>query len=214
MYREALADVLEDGGMVVVGTAATEAEALQLVDLHHPDLAVVDSILDVEDGIEFVARLRSHQHGLRVIVAADPDRYDTASAVQAVRAGARAFIPKAIPVSEFIRVAEGVMAGETHIPPLILTGVLAALSQGPVRSEDAQDRLAVLSSREFDVLELMADGCDTAAIAERLFLSPHTVRTHVKHILAKLGVHSSLEAATLLLRAERPTSGRLQDRTP
>jgi DNA-binding NarL/FixJ family response regulator len=211
MYVEALAELMESAELVVVGTARTGREALRLADLHHPDLAVVDSVLDDEDGIELVARLRSRHPGLRLMVAAEPDGVDVASAVRALRAGARAFLPKAVPVSELVRMAQGVMAGETHIPPLMLTGILATLTQGAVPSEDVQDHLATLSSREFEVLELMAAGRDTAGIAEHLFLSPHTIRTHVKHILAKLEVHSSLEAVTLLLRAERRVSARLQN---
>jgi DNA-binding NarL/FixJ family response regulator len=210
MYVEALAELLESTEMIVVGTASTGVDALGLADLHHPNLALVASVLNEEDGIELVARLRARHPSLRVMVAAEPDGVDAASAVRAVRAGARAFLPKAVPVSELVRMAQGVMAGETHIPPLILTGILAALTQGAMPSEDVQDRLAALSPREFEVLELMAAGRDPAGIAEHLFLSPHTVRTHVKHILAKLEVHSSLEAVTLLLRAERRASVRLQ----
>jgi DNA-binding NarL/FixJ family response regulator len=213
-YLEALGEVLEEMDVVVVGLACSAEEALQLADLHHPDLAIVDSVLGDEDGIELAARLRSRHPLIRVIVTADAEDVNVASAVRAVRAGARAFLPKAIPIAEVNRVAHSILSGETHIPPVLLTGVLATLTGGALTTEDEQDRLAALSTREFDVLVLLAAGRDTAAIAEQLFLSPHTVRTHVKHVLAKLKVHSSLEAVALLLRSGRSSPAQVRNSEP
>lgn len=212
LYLDALASVLAGTRLVVAATALSGSIALDLAGLYQPDLAIVAAVVGEEDGIGLAARLRQRHPELRVMILADPDDVSVDQAVRAVRAGAGAFLTRATPAKDLATIAERVMAGETHIPPLILTGVLAALNQAVVAPSGARERLAVLTSREVEVLELMAAGNDTTATAERLFLSPHTVRTHVKHILAKLGVHSSLEAVSLLLRAAQPSSAGLQDR--
>lgn len=184
-------------GLAVIGTASTASEALSVAELHPPDIAVIDSLLGSDDAAELADRLIRLHPDVRAVVLSDDD---PAPALRAVLAGAAAVVVKPAAVDVLAAVIRGVAAGETHIPPPLLTEVIGALRAGTVAGGWTKG-LASLTQRELEVLEEMAAGRDTAAVAERLFLSPHTVRTHVKHILAKLGVHSSLEAVSVAHRA-------------
>lgn len=184
--------------LAVIGTASSAGEALSVAELHPPDVAVIDTLLGSDDAMDLTDRLIRLHPDVRAVVLIDGE--DPASALRAVLAGAAAVVVKPVAVDVLADVIRGVAAGETHIPSRLLTGVIAVLRAG-VPADGWTERLASLTQREREVLEEMAEGRDTVAIAERLFLSPHTVRTHVKHILAKLGVHSSLEAVSIALRA-------------
>ena len=105
----------------------------------------------------------------------------------------------------FLSAIRGVARGESHIPNALLTPVLMALRQSTPPPNQARLRLDRLSPREDEILTLMIKGLDRHLIAEQLGLSVNTVRTHVKNILQKLEVHSSLEAVSVaLLAGERP----------
>lgn len=184
--------------LAVIGTASSAGEALTVAELQPPDVAVIDTLLGSDDATDLTDRLIRLHPDVRAVVLIDGE--DPASALRAVLAGAAAVVVKPVAVDSLADVIRGVAAGETHIPPRLLTGVIAVLRAG-IPADGWTERLASLTPREREVLEEMAEGRDTVAIAERLFLSPHTVRTHVKHILAKLGVHSSLEAVSIALRA-------------
>lgn len=184
--------------LAVIGTASSAGEALSVAELHPPDVAVIDTLLGADDATDLTDRLIRLHPDVRAIVLIDSE--DPASALRAVLAGAAAVVVKPVAVHILADVIRGVAAGETHIPPRLLTGVIGVLRAGSP-ADGWPERLASLTQREREVLEEMAEGRDTAAIAQRLFLSVHTVRTHVKHILAKLGVHSSLEAVSIALRA-------------
>jgi DNA-binding NarL/FixJ family response regulator len=188
-------------GLAVIGTASSAGEALSVAELHPPDVAVIDTLLGPDDAMDLTDRLIRLHPDVRAVVLIDGE--DPAPVLAAVLAGATAVVVKPVAVHALAGVILGVAAGETHIPPRLLTGVLAVLRPG-VPVDGWAGRLARLTQREQEVLREMAEGRDTAAIAERLFLSPHTVRTHVKHILAKLGVHSSVEAVSIVLRAQGP----------
>ena len=187
---------------VVTGHAASPEAALRAMASAGPDVVVVDVALgasgdEVAPGVSFVEDLCLEHPTVRVVVVTGHD--DGPTALAAVKAGASAFLPKSAPVEELARVIRGILEGETHIPPRLLTFVLDALEKPPAEAE-WKTRLARLTARERDVLEQMVAGVDQATTAQRLFLSLNTVRTHTKHILAKLEVHSTLEAVSIALR--------------
>ncbi len=90
---------------------------------------------------------------------------------------------------------------ETHLPPALLTGVLRELTATRKHRTESQQLVESLTPREREVLRCMVAGLGRKAVAERLFLSPHTVRTHMQNVLGKLGVHSTLAAVALARRA-------------
>ena len=136
---------------------------------------------------------------LAVVVVSDVT--DTELLVATFRAGARAWVHASASVDELMRVVHGVARGETWVPPDLLTVLLQTLLTSEGAKEQAQDALAVLSAREREILECLAQGMTRAQIVERFTLSPHTVRTHIGHVLTKLEVHNTLSAVSIARKA-------------
>lgn len=184
----------------VVGVAVSHQAALRAIDLRNPDVVVLDVELgDQEDGVALLRELQEIGSSANVLVVTAHDDWQTAT--RAVSAGARGFVPKDTPAEEIAAVLRGVAAGDTLVPPRLLTKVISQMRQANGTRSVWQERVERLTPREQEVLALMVSGLDRASIARRLFLSVNTVRTHNKNILAKLEVHSTLEAVSVALRA-------------
>lgn len=131
-------------------------------------------------------------------------RDDPRLAARAFDAGAHGWVAKDSSLSRLLQVVRGVLRGETHVPPLLLTGVLRELSRARRHRTEHQRLMESLTPRELEVLRCMLAGLGRKAVAERLYLSPHTVRTHMQNVLSKLGVHSTLAAVAMARRAGVP----------
>nr|WP_042407819.1 response regulator transcription factor [Streptacidiphilus carbonis] len=151
------------------------------------------------DGLSFAARARAAHPTLQVVVLAVDD--DPRRVVQALQAGAGAWVAKESSLGRLMAVIKGVMRDETHIPPLLLTGVIRELTAARRDRTESERLVESLTPREKQVLRCMVAGLGRQAVADRLFLSPHTVRTHMQNVLGKLGVHSTLAAVALARRA-------------
>ncbi|MFJ9028929.1 LuxR C-terminal-related transcriptional regulator [Streptomyces sp. NPDC102274] len=158
----------------------------------HGEVALVD-------GISLVAGVRSGQPSVRTVVLAEKD--DPHRAALALQAGASGWVAKDCSLSRLLAVMRGVLRGETHLPPALLTGVLRELTAARKHRTESERLVESLTPREREVLRCMVAGLGRKAVAERLFLSPHTVRTHMQNVLGKLGVHSTLAAVALARRA-------------
>ena len=131
------------------------------------------------------------------------DRTESGLLAPALRAGARAWVPREGSTAELFGAVREAYAGGTCIPPRLLTAALAELTRGRRRHVGAaQDRLDRLTPREREVLACLVEGLGRADIAARLHLSANTVRTHVQSILTKLGVSSSVAAVSLATGAD------------
>ncbi|MDX2551995.1 response regulator transcription factor [Streptomyces stelliscabiei] len=151
------------------------------------------------DGISLVAGVRSGQPSVRTVVLAEKD--DPRRAALALQAGASGWVAKDCSLSRLLTVIRGVLRDETHLPPALLTGVLRELTATRKHRTESERLVESLTPREREVLRCMVAGLGRKAVAERLFLSPHTVRTHMQNVLGKLGVHSTLAAVALARRA-------------
>ncbi|MFG2650885.1 LuxR C-terminal-related transcriptional regulator [Streptomyces sp. NPDC048436] len=151
------------------------------------------------DGISLVAGVRSGQPMVRTVVLAERD--DPRRAALALQAGASGWVAKDCSLSRLLTVIRGVLREETHLPPALLTGVLRELTAARKHRTESERLVESLTPREREVLRCMVAGLGRKAVAERLFLSPHTVRTHMQNVLGKLGVHSTLAAVALARRA-------------
>ncbi|MBD9702608.1 MULTISPECIES: LuxR C-terminal-related transcriptional regulator [Streptomyces] len=151
------------------------------------------------DGISLVAGVRSGQPSVRIVVLAEKD--DPRRAALALQAGASGWVAKDCSLSRLLTVIRGVLREETHLPPALLTGVLRELTAARKHRTESERLVESLTPREREVLRCMVAGLGRKAVAERLFLSPHTVRTHMQNVLGKLGVHSTLAAVALARRA-------------
>lgn len=150
-------------------------------------------------GISLTARVRSAHPQTRTVVLAARD--DPARAAAALQAGAFGWVAKDSSLSRLLAVIRGVLRGETHLPPALLTGVLRELTAAREHRTESEQLVESLTPREHEVLRCMVAGLGRKAVAERLYLSPHTVRTHMQNVLGKLGVHSTLAAVALARRA-------------
>lgn len=195
-FAEGLALCLETDAVTRgVRSAGGAVEALHLLGQAPPDVVVVGA----EPGTwqpGFLREVRRRHPGVAVVVlSADEAAEDLAELVQA---GARGWLPKSAPLVQLSRVVAAVAAGEWWLPRAVLGELVSALAQQAEGA--AAGRLDSLTYRERQVLAAMAEGLPRAEIALRLRLSVNTVRTHVQHLLAKLEVHTSLEAVTIALR--------------
>lgn len=151
------------------------------------------------DGISLVGAVRSAQPGVRTVVLAERD--DPRRAAAALQAGASGWVAKDCSLVRLLAVIRGVLRDETHLPPALLTSVLRELTAARKHRTESERLVESLTPREREVLRCMVAGLGRKAVAERLFLSPHTVRTHMQNVLGKLGVHSTLAAVALARRA-------------
>jgi DNA-binding NarL/FixJ family response regulator len=152
-----------------------------------------------DDGIALVARCRAAHPDLRAVVLADAD--DARRAVRALQAGAGGWVAKESSLGRLMAVVRGVLRDETHLPPALLTGVVREFTAARRARTESERLIATLTPRERQVLRCMVAGLGRQAVADRLYLSPHTVRTHMQNVLGKLGVHSTLAAVALARRA-------------
>ncbi|WP_316526598.1 LuxR C-terminal-related transcriptional regulator [Kitasatospora brasiliensis] len=151
------------------------------------------------DGITLLARLRRAHPGLRAVVLATAD--DPHRAARALHAGATGWVAKESSLARLLSVVRGVLRDETHLPPALLTGVIRELTTARRDRTESERLVDTLTPREKQILRCMVAGLGRQAVAERLYLSPHTVRTHMQNVLGKLGVHSTLAAVAVARRA-------------
>ena len=186
---EAVADVLTENGIEVAGRARDGREAIERIEETKPQVALLDLRMPGLSGIE-VARLlsRSAPETAVILYTAFGDR---ALLTEAMDAGARGFVLKEAPLAEVVRAVELVAAGRTYVDP-VLAGVLS--------SSAATEKMSKLTQRERDVLRLLADGLSNEEIGKALFISPETVRTHVRKAMAKLDADTRTQAVATALR--------------
>ena len=197
VVREGLRAILSTApGIEVVGQARDGAEALELVPQTRPDVVLMDLKMPGMNGVQATRAIRDRHPGARVLVLTT---YDADEWVfDAIRSGAAGYLLKDTPRAGLIEAIEGTAAGKTHVDPAVAGKLFAQVAQvaTPPRTSIADD----LSTREMDVLRLLARGLNNADIAQRLYLSEGTVRNYVSAILSKLDVSDRTQAAVLALR--------------
>ncbi|MEV5824233.1 response regulator transcription factor [Spirillospora sp. NPDC052242] len=195
LFAEALAARLgREPDLVILPVAADARRALALAATERPQVVVLDMTLGAESGLDVLDRLRESHPDVRVVVLTAMSELDVL--VQAVRRGAVGWLSKTESAELVARVIRSAARQGGWIPPDVLGEVLRRLVGGA-----EEERLPELTPREREVLQCMVDGLGRAEIADRLGLSANTVRTHTQNLLAKLGMHSALEAITLAMRA-------------
>jgi DNA-binding NarL/FixJ family response regulator len=173
-----------------VRAATTMAGALEAVDDWQPDLCVMDLRLPDGSGLDGVAAIRDRRPDSRVVVlSGSVDRRDSAAAVAA---GAAGFLSKAQPMDAILDALDRIGAGG-RLPPVHLP---EADGQRRVR-----DLVGSLTRREREVLHRLVEAADTVEIARALGVAPSTARTHLQNVLLKLGVHTRLQAVSLVVQA-------------
>jgi DNA-binding NarL/FixJ family response regulator len=197
LTRSALAGLLTQHGFEVVGEASDGEEAVEAAGRLEPDLILLDLSMPGLDGLSALPRLREAAPKCEVVVL-------TASGTEenllgAIRGGAAGYLLKSEPPERIVDFLRGVAQGEAALSGAVARRLLEQVREGGGRSSGVPDSIAaVLSARELEVLLLLDDHLATDEIAKRLFISEHTVRSHVKSLLRKLGVSSRREALEAL----------------
>jgi DNA-binding NarL/FixJ family response regulator len=195
-FADALAASLEaEEDVEVVAAVHRQAPAPSLIVGRHADVVLLDVDLPGSAAIRLCEELSEREDAPRVIMLSRGSQAERMA--DSIRAGAAAWVRKSESLTHLLRVIRGVTAGETWLPPAELGAVLQLLLAGHEQQRESDRLLASLTPREREVLACLADGAGRRDVAERLHLSANTVRTHLQNLMAKLGVHSTLEAVAL-----------------
>lgn len=198
-FRVPLAALLDrENDIDIAGQAGSIAEALELIDSVPFNAALVDLTLPDGHGVDLLPVLAMAQPEAALVVLTGVTHPDAMP--MAVAAGAVGFISKTADVEEIILALRTVHEGHPLIPPVEAMRLVRQAADLQSRATATDRALAQLSPRELDVLRYLARGLDNQAIADELHLGTNTVRSHVTHLLNKLGVHSRLQAALLAVR--------------
>ncbi|HYA09763.1 MAG TPA: response regulator transcription factor [Gaiellaceae bacterium] len=193
LTREALASLLRSHGFEVVGLASDGLEAIEVAARVRPDLVLLDLSMPGLDGLTALPRLREAAPDCEVVVLTASGTEENLLA--AIRAGAAGYLLKTESPERIAAFLDGVADGEAALSGPIARRLLEQVRSGNGRGSGVPDRIAsLLSAREVEVLLLLDEHHGTDEIAKRLFISEHTVRSHVKSLLRKLGVSSRREA--------------------
>lgn len=196
IVRRGLRSLLETlPGLAVVGEAADGEAAVREVQLRRPDAVLMDIQLPGVDGIEATRRIVTVCPDVAVLMLTMFD--EDATVFTAMKAGARGYLLKGADQDEIARGLRAVVAGEVIFGPQVAARVLTYLTGSGVTAAASQPPFPELTARECEILDLLASGQRTAAIAEQLFLSPKTVSNNLTAIFAKLQVASRAEAIVL-----------------
>jgi DNA-binding NarL/FixJ family response regulator len=171
-------------GIEVVGAAADGEQALRLVAEHRPDAILLDLHMPVLDGIGATRRLTAEHPGVAVVVLTT--FADDSSVLDALHAGARSYLTKDADHTEIAKALHAAAGGLTVFDPRVHATLLAATA-APARPEPAAPPPDGLTPREVEILSLIARGMTNPEIAAQLFLSNHTIKTHISRIFAKTG---------------------------
>jgi DNA-binding NarL/FixJ family response regulator len=189
LLREGLARLFEDSDHEVVASLGDAQQLQAVVAERDPDLVVVDIRMPpthTDEGARAAAQLKHAHPELGVLVLSQ--HIETTHAVELVSLGGFGYLLKdrVLQVGEFLSAAERVANGGSALDPQVVASLVSSRSQS--------GRLAELTEREHEVLELMAEGLTNAGIAKRLYLSERTVEAHVRHVLMKLDIPESEDA--------------------
>jgi DNA-binding NarL/FixJ family response regulator len=182
--------------LVVVAEAEDGLQALELTWRHLPDVVLMDVRMPRLDGVEATRRLVAAGAEARVLILTtfDLDEY----VFEALRAGASGFLLKDVQPAQLVDAVRVVARGEALLAPAVTRRLLDRFARTlPGAPEEPPPGLATLTEREREVLGLLAQGCSNAELAERLYLSETTVKTHVSSILRKLGLRDRVQAVVL-----------------
>jgi DNA-binding NarL/FixJ family response regulator len=192
LTRDALAALLAQQGFDVIGDAHDGLHAIAQAETLQPDLVLLDLTMPGMDGLTALPRIREQAPTCEVVVLTASD--DEASLLAAIRAGASGYLLKTEPPEQIATFLRGVARGEAALSGGVARRLLDRVREGGRLTGVPDEITNTLSAREVEVLLLLDEHLGTDEIAQRLFISEHTVRSHVKSLLKKLGVSSRRDA--------------------
>jgi DNA-binding NarL/FixJ family response regulator len=199
LFRKGVAsliDPLED--MEVVGEAGSGQEALERATELMPDLILMDIQMPGWDGLETTRRIKEEMPYVKIVMLTISG--GDSNLFQAIKSGAQGYLLKDIEPEELVKLLRGVYRGEAPISRLSAAKILDEFARLAAKETWVPGPTDVLTARETDVLELVAEGATNKEIATQLFIAENTVKNHLSNILAKLHLRSRVQAATYALR--------------
>ena len=200
LFRRGLSMVLEsEPGIEVVGEAEDGEAVVQAVEELAPDVVLMDVRMPKLSGIDATKAIAESAPTTRIVMLTVSDEEE--DLYEAIKAGAAGYLLKEISIEEVAEAIRSVVSGQSLITPSMASKLLAEFSN---LSKKAEARQAVptpqLTSRELEVLKLVAQGMSNKEIAAELYISENTVKNHVRNILEKLHLHSRMEAVVYAVR--------------
>lgn len=189
IIREGLAmRIATQPDLMVCGEAATEQEALRLVHETKPDLAIIDISLKNSNGIDLIKQIKSSSPSTKMLVFSG--HQESLYAERALRAGASGYVNKQEPDEKMLEAIRSVLAGSLVVCPEVTKKLV---DHALANSSTMKSPIERLTDRELEILRMIGEGMTTSAIANRLYLSTHTIDTHRENIKRKLKLKNSGE---------------------
>ena len=193
--RRVMRDVLQEAGVIVVAEADNGRDAVDLALHYRPEILLMEAKLPGIDGVSAMERVLARTDDVRVVIISAS--CDAEVGLRSLRAGASGFLTKDIDIQSLSRTLGRVAEGEIACSRFFVSALVNRLRAAPQRGIGMRPVKSKLTPREWEVLDLLCEGSATATIADQLFLSTETVRSHVKNLMRKLGVRSRQEAIAL-----------------
>ena len=207
LVRAGLAMILDAAEDIeVVGEAATGSEAVQVVRDKRPDIVLMDVKMPGMDGIEATRTISSlEENPPRVVIVTtfETDEF----LFRSLQAGASGFVLKRTPPHDLVAGIRAVASGDGLLGPSVTRRLIEEFAERPIPSTDSRRRLELLTDREMEVLNAMAQGLNNAEIADSIYVSESTAKTHVRRILMKLGLRDRVAAVIFAYEAGLMSAG-------
>ncbi len=198
IVRDGIRSLLEkEPGLIVVGEAENGRQAVQQALTLHPDIVIMDIAMPDLNGIEATRQLVAQCPGMKIIALSM--HADKRFVAEMLQAGVSGYLQKNCAFKNLVTAIRTVMAGEVYLTPAI-TGIVVEGFKGRLPAVETPTDARVLSPKEREVLQLLAEGGSTKEIADRLKVSVKTVDTHRQHIMDKLGLRSIAELTKYAIR--------------
>jgi DNA-binding NarL/FixJ family response regulator len=200
LFRAGLSSALKDAGFDVVAEAGTAEDAVTAAEEYQPDLILLDILMPGLSGLEVVEKIAAVAPGARVVLLTASESEE--DLLVGVKAGARGYVTKDAPFDDLVGALHSVDSGGAAVSPN-MTGKLLDVTRQLLRHQELLlSRKPVLTGRELEVLQLVAQGQTSRQIGLLLYISENTVKNHIRNILDKLGLHSRNEAVLYAVRED------------
>jgi DNA-binding NarL/FixJ family response regulator len=197
IVRRGLRSLLEEAGHSVVAEAGDGLEAVRLSEAHRPDLLILDIGMPKLNGIEVAARMQKLERPPNVIILSM--HADESYIIRALAAGARAYLLKTATDEDLLPAVRAVSSGKPFFSPAV-TSVLVEDYIRRLQARGLTDSFDLLTDREREVLQLLAEGCSNKEVATQLNVGLSTVETHRANLMQKLHLHSTAEIVLYAVR--------------
>jgi len=200
LFRAGLASALRDAGFDVVGEAGSAEDAVAAAEECRPDLVLLDIMMPGISGLEVVEKITAVAPDASVVLLTASESEE--DLLVGIKAGARGYVTKDAPFDDLVGALNAVEKGGAAVSPNMAGKLLDVTRQLLRHQELLMSRKPVLTGRELEVLQLVAQGQTSRQIGQLLYISENTVKNHIRNILDKLGLHSRNEAVLYAVRED------------